>query len=138
MPSFRCTVPIRFRDVDALGHVNNAVFLTYCEVARQEYFRSAFGIQNARDFEFILARFEVDYLLPLELTVAFVEVSLSVPRIGKSSWDFGYEVIAAEGGAAYCRARSVQVCYDYERQQSRVLPAEWHEKLAALSPESNP
>lgn len=134
--SFRVNVPVRFGDIDALGHVNNAVFLTYCEVARQNYCRRELDISGASDFPFILARAELDFLQPVALEVGSVELSLSVPRIGNSSWDFAYE-ISAEGKVC-ARALTVQVYYDYKSARATPLPSRWRTKLKQLLVEAAP
>ncbi|MFN4071655.1 MAG: acyl-CoA thioesterase, partial [Thermus caldifontis] len=66
MEGFPVSVPIqvRFRDLDALGHVNNAVYLTYFEVARAAYFQRLKEDWLEKG-HFILARAEVDFLRPI-------------------------------------------------------------------------
>ena len=134
MPAFHMNVQVRFRDIDALGHVNNAVFLSYCELARQRFFQEEFGVAHARDFEFILARAELDYLAALGMNTSEVRVALSVPRIGTSSWDFSYEISDPNGQTVFCRARTVQAYYDYAQAGTRPLPDEWRSRLGTLSP----
>ena len=112
---------IRFRDIDALGHVNNAVFLSYAEMARLEYFRINLGVKDASDFPFILARAEVDFKKPLLLTDR-AEVRLSVSRLGSSSWDFQYEVAGTDSEAIYAVIKTVQVAYDYSASKSVPIP----------------
>ncbi len=119
-------VQIRFKDLDGLGHVNNAVYLSYCEMARLEYFRRHFDIRNAADFEFILARAELDFMKPLGMLEA-VQVKMTVPRIGNTSWDFAYEVSA--GGEVYCRARTVQVYFDYAAGAKAPVPEDLRKRL---------
>lgn len=133
MAAFLIDVQVRFRDIDALGHVNNAVFLSYCELARQSYFQRDFGVADANAFQFILARAELDYLIPLAMSDRPVRLSLTVPRIGTSSWDFSYEIGGGDSGPLFCRARTVQVCYDYARGASRPIPEDWRTKLKARS-----
>jgi acyl-CoA thioester hydrolase len=79
-----CTpIEVRFRDLDPLGHVNNAVYLTYAELGRMHYFR-AVGADGAGG-NFILARAEVDFLRPVHLG-EHLEVLTRVPRVGNSSF----------------------------------------------------
>jgi acyl-CoA thioester hydrolase len=49
---------VRFRDLDPMGHVNNAVTVTYFEHGRAAFFRDHFGVQNISDIDFIVARME--------------------------------------------------------------------------------
>ncbi|GAB5603029.1 thioesterase family protein [Thermus sp. FJN-A] len=107
MEGFPVKVPVqvRFRDLDALGHVNNAVYLTYFELARAAYFRRLEEDWVARG-RFILARAEVDFLRPVYLEDP-VEVGVRVVRLGRSSFDMEYRVEARGEEAA--RGRTVQV-----------------------------
>ena len=67
LEGYRLVVPIcaRFRDSDAMGHVNNAVYLTYFEEARAAYFREVVDLQDYRDVAIILAQARCDFRSPL-------------------------------------------------------------------------
>jgi acyl-CoA thioester hydrolase len=117
---------VRFRDLDGMGHVNNAVFLTYMESARIAYL-SALGAGSNPQRTLILARMEVDFRSPIALGER-VEVGVRPGRIGLKSFDLEYEVRADDRLAA--EARSVLVGYDYGRGESVEIPAEWREWLA--------
>jgi acyl-CoA thioester hydrolase len=125
---FPVVVPIevRFRDLDALGHVNNAVYLTYLEVARVAYFS-----RLQRDWlekgHFILARAEVDFLRPILLQDP-VEVGVRVVRLGRSSFNMEYLVLAAGEEAA--RGKTVQVWLEGGRPAP--LPQEVRARIAAV------
>lgn len=128
MEGFPVKVPVqvRFRDLDALGHVNNAVYLTYFEVARAAYFS-----RLERDWvergHFILARAEVDFLRPIHLEDP-VEVGVRVVRIGCSSFDMEYRVEVRGEEAA--RGRTVQVWLEGGRPAP--LPEAIRERIRAL------
>jgi acyl-CoA thioester hydrolase len=119
---------VRFRDLDGMGHVNNAVFLTYMESARLAYFRSL-GLDGNPLEAVILARAEVDFLSPIELGEQ-VEVGVRAGRIGTKSFDLEQEVRA--GGRLAAEGRFVLVAYDYAAGSSRELPPEWRELLAGV------
>lgn len=117
---------VRFRDLDGMGHVNNAVFLTYMESARIA-FLSSLGAGHNPQVSLILARAEADFRAP----IAFgqnVEVGVRISRVGTKSFDLEYE-IQADGQLA-AEGKSVLVGYDYERGASVEIPAEWREWLA--------
>ncbi|RDI95014.1 acyl-CoA thioesterase [Meiothermus sp. QL-1] len=78
----RVPIEVRFSDLDILKHVNNAVYLTYDEVARGHYLRRAGAAIESGHF--VVARAEVDYLRPI-LFGQPVEVALRVERVGHSS-----------------------------------------------------
>ncbi|MCR9141682.1 MAG: acyl-CoA thioesterase [bacterium] len=132
---FTIPIQIRFRDTDGMGHVNNAAFLSYCEVARLEFYRSHYTVRGPRDVPFILARTEIDYLRPLGLDQPSVEVAMTVPRIGESSWDFAYEIRptgTADANASFARAKTVLVAYDYERGAKQPIDAKFRKILSDL------
>jgi acyl-CoA thioester hydrolase len=125
---FSVVVPIqvRFRDLDALGHVNNAVYLTYLEVARAAYF-SRLEPDWVGKGHFILARAEVDFLRPILLQDP-VEVGVRVVRLGRSSFDMEYLVLAAGEEAA--RGKTVQVWLEGGRPAP--LPQEVRARIAVV------
>jgi acyl-CoA thioester hydrolase len=117
---FRCAVPIqiRFRDTDAMRHVNNAVYLTYLEVARTAYWEKVFAIDSYNQVDFVLARAEIDFVKPLYVhdpTTVWIRVS----EIGAKSFRFAYEVVTGDDLAA--RAETVQVMFDYAANRSKPM-----------------
>jgi acyl-CoA thioester hydrolase len=119
-------VQVRFRDLDALGHVNNAVYLTYFEVARVAYFRRLKEDWLERG-HFILARAEVDFLRPIHLEDP-VAVGVRVVRLGRSSFEMEYRVEARGEEAA--RGRTVQVWLEGGRPAP--LPEAIRERIRSL------
>jgi acyl-CoA thioester hydrolase len=101
---------VRFRDCDAMGHVNNAVYSTYLEQARI----AALGGLDA----FILARVEIDFRAELRSGEA-VEVRSRCSRIGTKSFDLEHEILA--GDRVVAEAKSVLVGYDYTEGASVPL-----------------
>lgn len=122
--SFVHSERVRFRDLDALGHVNNAVFATYLEQARIEFLRR-FG---ATQQDMILARLEIDFRAPVGFGED-VEIEVRPTRVGRKSFGLDYTMRVDERVVA--EAKSVLVAYDYQREESVDLPARWREALAA-------
>jgi acyl-CoA thioester hydrolase len=118
---------VRFRDVDAMGHVNNAVFATYVEQARIEYLRHLGLLDGPLYMGMILARLELDFLAPGQ-PQGEVEIGVRATRSGNKSFVLEYEL--QQEGSAVARATTVLVAYDYERSQSVPLPEAWREQLA--------
>lgn len=115
---------VRFRDVDAMGHVNNAVFLTYLEEARIAYLlRFDAGVKDM-----ILARVEIDFRAPLR-SGDEIQIGVRPAGIGTKSFELEYEV--RSGTAVAAEAKTVIVSYDYETGRSVDLPESWREALAA-------
>ena len=114
---------VRFRDLDGMGHVNNAVYLTYLEQARLAWFGTGDGF--ALD-DVILARTEVDFRSPLQVGEE-VEIGVRPARIGTKSFELEYELRA--GGRLVAEAKSVLVGYDYDRGESIPVPERWQRRL---------
>ena len=123
MDDVRLWVPIepRFRDTDAMGHLNNAVYVTYFEVARAAYWRAMTKDANYQRVPFILAHTTIDFRSP-----AFVheklEVGLGVSRLGTKSFEFTYRIEEKETRRLVCEGRSVQVIFDYAKNASYPMP----------------
>jgi len=114
---------VRFRDLDSLGHVNNAVYLTYLEQARIAFLRPG----GAEISSMILARVEIDFRAQVELGET-VEISVTPTHVGNKSFQLSYELKVGERLVA--EAKSVLVAYDYERGESKPLPDSWRKLLA--------
>jgi acyl-CoA thioester hydrolase len=110
---------VRFRDCDAMGHVNNAVYSTYLEESR-------IGVLGGLT-AFILARVEIDFRSELRMGEE-VEVRTRCSRIGSKSFDLEH-VIAASGGRVVAEAKSVLVSYDYALGESVPVPDDLRERL---------
>jgi acyl-CoA thioester hydrolase len=119
---------VRFRDLDALGHVNNAVFLTYIESARVAFLVDLGAATSLEDMSIIVARIEIDFRAPVGFGEE-VEIAVRASRFGDKSFDLDYELRVA--GQVVAEAKSVLVGYDYEKGQTVAIPDEWRERLAA-------
>jgi acyl-CoA thioester hydrolase len=119
---------VRFRDLDGMGHVNNAVFMTYMESARLAFFKSL-GLGRNPLEGLILARAEVDFRSPIELGEE-IEVGSRPGRIGTKSFDLHQEVRA--DGRLAAEGKFVLVAYDYTTNRSLELPSEWRERLEGV------
>ena len=121
----------RFRDTDAMGHINNAVYVTYLEVGRQEYWKRLSPGSDYRSVPFILASVTIDFRAEA-LVSDVLEVGICCEWIGNRSFAFAYEIRAQEGGRLIAEATSIQVCYDYETKRSFPMPAELRQRLEAF------
>lgn len=111
---------VRFRDLDALGHVNNAVMVTYLEVARWQWWRAWLAGRPFDEEGFLIARVEVDYRQPILITDE-VRVEVHCSRVGTTSFDLLYRVFRAQDGATLAEARTVQVMLDFATQTPAPL-----------------
>lgn len=120
--------PVRFGDTDAMGHVNNATFLTYLEDARVGFFVAETGSSLGLG-GMILARTEIDFVRPILFGTGPVRTAAWVERVGTKSFSMGYRM--EQDGEVVARATSVQVAYDYAAGASRPLT---DAERAALEP----
>lgn len=125
---------IRFSDIDAMGHVNNAVYLSYFEQARIHFFGQWLEQSwNWKESGILVARNEVEYKLPLLLSDK-VLIHVAVQHIGTRSFTLSYRLERASlGGVELCSTgASVLVCFNAQTQQSTAIPDLWRSKLQEL------
>jgi acyl-CoA thioester hydrolase len=125
----RTRLEVRFRDIDAFGHVNSAVFSSYLEQARIGYLLDALEVPRFERLPLILARMELDYRAPIMFGDP-IEVLTRVDWIGRSSIAMSHELFAVEQLAA--EASTVLVTYDYERAKPMPVPDDWRDAFAAV------
>ena len=113
---------VRWDDIDAFGHVNNAKYLTYIQEARFQwsYYEPQSAGINPTLLEMVVARNEIDYLVPIYQGGLFYTVNLWVESIGNSSFVLGYEVVG-EDSVVHAKVKSVQVAVSMETKKSRPL-----------------
>ncbi len=132
-------IQIRFCDLDAMNHVNNANYLTYLEIARIAYFGQSTEIDWDEDrYGLILGRAEINYKLPVFLNDK-IEVYTRCSHIGNKSLTLEYEMVKVLSDGSQqtaCTATTVMVAYDYKEHHSIPLLEQW--KNTILSFENNP
>lgn len=120
-------VYIRFNDIDAFGHVNNAVYLTYVEQARVHYFNEIVGWEwDWSKDGIILAKAEIDYLQPVTFRDD-IRIRTRCARIGTKSMDIEYQIVKIHEGneILMATANTVVVAYDYETKKTIPVPEAW-------------
>lgn len=125
---FRTAVQVRFRDLDAFGHVNNAVFATYCEVARTRFLRDRMGV-DLSSAGVVVAHLEVDFQAPVT-DAETVTVDLTVAGVSRSSFTLEYDLRV--GGDRVATAETVQVAVDPETGGTRPIPDAWRRALPTV------
>ncbi len=112
---------VRWDDLDAFGHVNNATYLTYAQEARSDFF----WFQRVREgstpilSDMVVGRAEVDFIKPIYEGSFDLQVDMWVTNIGNSSFAMEYELISKNG--LHARVKSVQVAVSHETKKSRPL-----------------
>ena len=120
-------LPLRFRDVDAFGHVYHAEYLTLLDEARTRWFRDAVALDEPGAY--VVARIEIDYVSSLVLDDAEVVATFAVERVGTSSVTLA-ETLSAPDGRVAARIRSVTVRHDLAAGRSRPLTDAEKDRLA--------
>jgi len=124
---------VEFRDLDGLGHVNNAVYLNYLENAKVDYFREVVGA-GSLDTLGIVADVKIAYRSPAFFGET-LSVGIRVGDVGTKSLRFEFEVrgpddrLVAEGS-------SVHVAFDYETREPVAVPDDWRRSIQAYEAES--
>ncbi|KAB1196080.1 MULTISPECIES: thioesterase family protein [Haloferax] len=121
-------IAIRFRDHDAFGHVNNAVYATYCEQARVEYFERVLDVPVS-ELDIVVAHLELDYRAPIE-GVGTVEIEIEAGEPGGKSFPLFYEL--SYEGEVVATGKTIQVAMDESGTPTRV-PDSWREAIANQS-----
>ena len=132
---FHCFTPvkIRFRDLDAFGHVNNAVYFTFMELARVDYF-TQIGVLKPGTFPspfFIIAEATCQFKAPIDMETPLV-IQTRVSRLGNSSFDMEYRFVDESSSAVLATGRTVQVTFDYTVGRSVPLPDDWRTAIIQL------
>jgi len=112
---------VRWDDIDAFGHVNNAKYLVFAQEARFHWSFVQFEGKDEQPsiVEMVVARAEVDFIEPIYEGGRFVDVHLWVDKIGTSSFGMVYEI--SDNGVLFARVKSVQVMVSLETKKSRPL-----------------
>ncbi len=126
----RTTLQVRFGDTDAFGHVNNAVFASYLELARIRYLQEVLHPDRPFDrMPLILARLEIDYRSPIFFDEEIV-VETGVTHVGRTSFGMRHRMATADGRLVG-ESSSILVAYDYDAACPMPVPDAWREQLAA-------
>ena len=112
---------VRWDDIDAFGHVNNAKYLTFAQEARFNWSFYQFAEKQEKPtlVEMVVAKAEVDFLRPIYDGGEFVDVTLWVESIGNSSFVMAYEI--HKGDTVFAKVRTVQVAVSMDTKKSRPL-----------------
>jgi acyl-CoA thioester hydrolase len=113
---FEHPVPVRWRDTDALGHVNHAVFLTYLEEGRDAFFVKTLG----SDPMYVVARIEIEFRAEIRLADRQVTVRIEAESLGRTSVTTR-ETVLSPSGVAAAQARVVTVRWDPDLRRSVKL-----------------
>lgn len=121
MSTYTTEIDVRFRDIDAMGHVNNAVYATYIEQARTTYFRDVLDADISA-LATVLASLSIDFRRPVQLTDGTVTVEIELADIGSSSVTMTHEI--RTGGEVVAEAEATLVSLDPDSGEPAPIPDE--------------
>jgi acyl-CoA thioester hydrolase len=131
--NFYQPIQIRYNDIDAQGHVNNAKYVTYIEFARFTYI-TELGLWDGvsyMDLGLIVADTHVKYLAPIKLDQS-IKVGVKVTRIGNKSLTFVYQIEDANIGSVMATAETIMVSYDYKTETTTPVSKKWRERISSF------
>ena len=103
-------ISTRWKDLDAFGHINNAVFLSYIEDARILFFKR-WNI-NLKEKSLIVASIKIDYIKQLEHPSEII-IGQKIVRLGKKSFDIQSAIFKKSSSKLICTSIVTSVCYDF-------------------------
>jgi acyl-CoA thioester hydrolase len=112
---------VRWDDLDAMGHVNNAKYLTYAQEARFLWATEEFSgaMRETSLIEMVVARAEIDFIEPIYEGGRFVDVEITIGKIGNSSFNMIFTI--SDRGTIFAKVMTVQVAVSTETMKSRPL-----------------
>ena len=127
---FVVPMQVTFRDIDAFGHVNNAVFFSYFEWARTVLWFALTGGEKAYDIGFIVARAECDFRDQIRLEE--IEVLVRIGEMRNTSLDFLYEIRKRADGVLAATGTVVVVLFDWDTRSKKQIDADFRQKVMEL------
>ena len=127
---YNVTLEVSFRDLDAMGHVNNAVYLSYMETARIKFLVDLLAVTSLHDLPVIMAEATCTFKAPAFFGEQLI-VGVGVSRFGSKSFDMTYRIDAGDG-RLIALGRTVQVMYDYAAARTLVVPEDFRAKVRAF------
>lgn len=118
----RIPIKVRFCDLDAMGHVNNAAYLSFLEEARLAYYNHVLHINtNNLEFNAVVGRIEIDYLEQIRLGDN-VEVYTRTAKIGNKSSDVEHLIIIVDNQERKVAARALTKLVSFDYQNNKTIP----------------
>lgn len=128
MDRFEHEVSVRYSDLDTYGHVNNAVYGTYCQEARIAYSREVMGVGSVDDLDAVVASLSIDLRASVTEPTS-VDVRVWTDELGESSLTLQYEL--EQDGRLVAEAATTVVSIDPQTGEPQSLPTEWRERIEA-------
>lgn len=118
-PLLRTHIQLRYGDLDTLGHVNNAVYLTYFELGRVQFFRKYLKQFDVGSIKFVIARAELNFKKSITMDDDIV-LETFLENVGNTSFTFAHRLISADSSTVFCEGKTVGVSIDDHHKPARV------------------
>lgn len=128
MPELRFALDLRYPDYDTKGHVNNAVYLTYFEIARA---KAWLAIGGDPDFPFVVAEARISYRSQARIGEP-LDIQIWTPEVRTKSWVWRYRITDPRDDRLVAEGETVQVMFDYVARRSIEVPPDLRAKLMSL------
>jgi acyl-CoA thioester hydrolase len=125
----RFRLDVRYSDYDTKEHVNNAVYLTYFEMARARAWLEE--IAGSTDFPFVVAEATVRYRSQARLGDP-LDITIWTSEVRTRAWVWQYRIVDARDERLVAEGSTVQVMFDYDSRRPMPIPEELRERLAAM------
>jgi len=125
----RVPLETRYADYDSKGHANNAVYLTYFEMARNRVWVDC--MHGDADFPFIVAEATVRYVSEAMIGQP-LDIEIVTSEVRTKAWVWSYVIRATEGDRVVAEGRTVQVMYDYAARRTMPIPDAMRALLATI------
>jgi acyl-CoA thioester hydrolase len=127
---FAMPMAVRFRDLDGMGHVNNAVYFTYIEAARTEYLYRVTGVGRVEQVDWIVASASMNYRRAVSYGDP-LDIRVRPTKVGTTSFVLYYEIWDAAKGECVADGETAIVMFDYAKRQKKPITPELRAKLEA-------
>lgn len=134
---YKTSIETRFADFDMMGHVNNAVYFTYMEIARTKYWKQAIR-WDWKKTGVVIANAALDYISPIFLEDK-ISIYVRTSRIGKSSFDLEYLLVKTKNDEEIICSKGKTTCvaFDYQIKSSAPIPDNERNKMLAFEQLNN-
>lgn len=126
---YKTNIELRFADIDAMGHVNNATYFTYMEIGRTKYWKHAIN-WDWRTTGVVIGQASIDYLAPIFLEDK-ISMYVRTSRIGNKSFDLEYLIVKTINGkdVTCSKGKTVCVTFDYATKSPTAIPEKERSKM---------
>lgn len=131
MENYKHSVPVqlRFNDTDALGHVNNSVYLSFYDLGKTAYFEAIQkGKMIQKDVDIVVAHIDVDFISPVFLSDE-IAVQTRVESIGNKSFSLKQRIVDLNSGQEKCICRTVMVGFDFQNNCTKPISEKWRHSI---------